>query len=477
MLMTELLFGAFFIIFLTYWINRWRNPKCNGVLPPGSMGLPLLGETLQLLIPRYSLDLHPFIRKRIQRYGPIFRSNVAGRPIVFTADPELNHYIFIQERRLVELWYMDTFSNLFVLDGESRPTGATGYIHKYMRGLFLTHFGAERLKDKLLHQIQELIHTTLQSWCKQPTIEVKHAASAVICDFSAKFLFGYEAEKSPFNMSERFAKFAESLVSFPLNIPGTAYHQSLEDREKVMKLLKNVLRERRNSTKKSEEDVLKQILDDMEKENFITDDFIIQILFGALFAISESIPMTIALLVKFLSAQPSVVEELTAEHEEILKNKKEKGLDSSITWEDYKSMTFTLQVINETLRIANVAPGLLRRTLRDIHYKGYTIPAGWTIMVLTSSRHMNPEIYKDPVEFNPWRWKDLDSQTISKNFTPFGGGTRQCAGAEYSRAFISMFLHVLVTKYRWKNVKEGKICRGPILRIEDGIHIKLYEKH
>ncbi|KDP29665.1 hypothetical protein JCGZ_18827 [Jatropha curcas] len=42
------------------------------------MGLPLLGETLQLLLPRYSLDLHPFIRKRIQRYGPIFRSNVAG---------------------------------------------------------------------------------------------------------------------------------------------------------------------------------------------------------------------------------------------------------------------------------------------------------------------------------------------------------------------------------------------------------------
>ncbi|XP_037491743.1 cytochrome P450 87A3-like [Jatropha curcas] len=98
-------------------------------------------------------------------------------------------------------------------------------------------------------------------------------------------------------------------------------------------------------------------------------------------------------------------------------------------------------------------------------------------MVLTSVLHMSPEIYKDPLEFNPWRWKDLDSQTISKNFTPFGGGTRQCAGADYSRVFLSMFIHVLVTKYRWRNIKGGKIRRDPHLRFEDGIHIKLYEKH
>lgn len=37
-------------------VNKWRNPKCNGVLPPGSMGFSLIGETLQLIIRSYSLD-------------------------------------------------------------------------------------------------------------------------------------------------------------------------------------------------------------------------------------------------------------------------------------------------------------------------------------------------------------------------------------------------------------------------------------
>ena len=58
---------AVVVIYLTYWLNKWSNPKCNGVLPPGSMGLPIIGESFQLNVRSYSLDVHPFIKKRAQR--------------------------------------------------------------------------------------------------------------------------------------------------------------------------------------------------------------------------------------------------------------------------------------------------------------------------------------------------------------------------------------------------------------------------
>ncbi|XP_050234752.1 beta-amyrin 16-alpha-hydroxylase CYP87D16-like isoform X1 [Mercurialis annua] len=463
------------IIYLTYWIKKWRNPKCIGVLPPGSMGLPIIGESLQLLIPNYSLDLHPFIKRRINRYGPIFRSNVAGHPIVFSADSEFNHYVVNQERRLVEFWYLDTYSKLFVLEGESSTSGATAYIHKYIRSLFLNHFGNEKLKENFLPQIQDVVNKILHSWSSQEFTEVKRSASSEFQAFTAKFLLGYDAEKSSYKMGESFAKFLETLLAFPLNIPGTPYRQSLEVKKKIMNTLENLLKERSNSTEETnEEDVLDHMLKDMEKEKFITKDFIIQVLFGSLFAVSESVPVIIALLFKFLSENPSVVEELMAEHEKILKSN---GSDSPITWDQYKSMKFTSHVIQETLRISNVTPGVMRRAIRDIQYKGYTIPAGWTIMLLASACHMNSETFKDPLVFNPWRWNDLDSKCISKNFTPYGGGTRQCAGAEYSKVFLSIFLHVLVTKYRWTYIKEGKLCRRPMLLFGDGIHIKLHEKN
>ncbi|KAM7503105.1 hypothetical protein LguiB_002009 [Lonicera macranthoides] len=36
---------------------------------------------------------------------------------------------------------------------------------------------------------------------------------------------------------------------------------------------------------------------------------------------------------------------------------------------------------------------------------GYTIPAGWTIMLANSAQQLNPNTFKDPLQFNPWRWK------------------------------------------------------------------------
>lgn len=120
------------------------------------------------------------------RYGPIFRTSLAGRPVVVSADPEFNSYLFQQEGRSVELWYLDTFSKIFVHEGDSK-TNAVGIVHKYVRSIFLNHFGAERLKEKLLPEIQEFVTKSLCSWSSQESVEVKHAGSVVNFYFSTYF--------------------------------------------------------------------------------------------------------------------------------------------------------------------------------------------------------------------------------------------------------------------------------------------------
>ena len=48
-----------------------------------------------------------------------------------------------------------------------------------------------------------------------------------------------------------------------------------------------------------------------------------------------------------------------------------------------------------------------------------------------------------------YKWnQDLDPLVGSKNFMPFGGEIRLCSGAEYIKAFMATFLHVLVSRYR-----------------------------
>uniref|UniRef100_A0A2N9F5T0 Cytochrome P450 n=1 Tax=Fagus sylvatica TaxID=28930 RepID=A0A2N9F5T0_FAGSY len=378
-------------------------------------------------------------------YGTIFRTSVAGRPVVMSTDLEFNHYIVNQEGRLVELWYLDSFAKLFTLEGENK-TNAVGLVHKYIRSLALDHFGAESLKEKLLPQIEEFVNKTLQTWSSQNSIEVKHAASVMVFDFSAKQFFSYDAEKSQTNMSEKFTNTLGGFMSFPLNIPGTAYHKCLKDQKEALNRLRKIVKAKIISPEKHRGDFLDQAINDMDKEKFLSEDFLVNLLFGLLFASFESVSAALSLTLKLLADHPAVLQELEAEHEAILKNRE--NPNSMLTWDEYKSMTFTLQVINEALRLGNVAPGLLRKALRDIEFKGYTIPSGWTIMLVNSALQVNPNTYKDPLAFNPWRWKELDPLVVSKNFMPFGGGIRQCAGAEYSKTFMATFLHVLVTKYR-----------------------------
>ncbi|MED6125434.1 hypothetical protein PIB30_068447 [Stylosanthes scabra] len=239
--------------------------------------------------------------------------------------------------------------------------------------------------------------------------------------------------------------------------------------------MRKVMEERRKSPVKKG-DFMEQVIKDMGVEPlYLTEDQVIYFTAGVWVATFVTNSIILSLIFKFLSDHPSVLEELRVEHEDILKSRD--GSGSNLTWDEYRSsMKLTNYVINEALRFSALFPGLLRKALSDIPVNGYTIPAGCCMLIVTPVLHMNPEIYKDPFTFNPWRWKELDALTVSKYFKPFGGGARQCPGADISRAFLAVFIHVLVTKFRWTKVKGGTLVRNPLLGFRDGVHVKIWEK-
>ncbi|OWM68303.1 hypothetical protein CDL15_Pgr004785 [Punica granatum] len=369
-----------------YRVNRWRNPKCNGRLPPGSMGLPLIGETIQFLIPSKSIDIPPFIKTRTMKYGPIFKTSLAGLPVVVSSDPEFNYYILQQEGKLVEFWYLDSFAKLIDVrglgrDGESTPLTSIGHIHKYMRNMVLSQIGAEALRERILPDMEETCQKALVDWSTKESLDVKKATSSVIFDFTAKLLFGFEPEK---NMSERFSYIFQGLLSFPLNIPGTVFHKCLKNQKMGLKLMKDLMDERRAMPEKHRGDFLDQILDGMKTESFMSDDFAVFAMFAILLASFEILSSSLTLALVFLTEQPMVVKELQKEHQEILQNRERR--EGGVTWKEYKSMNFTMQ--------------------------------------------------------------NLEPTVVAKSFIPFGGGARMCAGADFTKAFIAVFLHHLISKYR-----------------------------
>ncbi|KAK6262277.1 hypothetical protein QUC31_008093 [Theobroma cacao] len=474
------------VIFLgiALWIYNWRNPRCNGKLPPGSMGLPIVGESFQFFSPYTTSDVSPFIKKRMDRYGSLFRTSLVGRKIVVSTDPEVNRFIFQQEGRLVQTWYMDSFDDIV---GKENILSSHGFLHKYLRNLILNLFGSKSLKERLLSETEELTVKNLQLWSCEPGVELKQAMATMIYNFTVKKLFSCNDPRSAKKLRACYSAFLDGLISFPLNIPGTAYWKCLQGRNKAMKVIKSMLEERRASPKRQQKDFLDIVVEEMKKaETILSEQTALDLLFALPFAAFESASSAVVLALQYLRNNPLALAELTQEHEAILTERETK--DSGITWKEYKSMTFTHMVINETIRLGNIVPAIFRKVVKDVEVKGtfkstkpihlcYTIPAGWIILACTPAVHLNSEIYEDPLSFNPWRWKGRELNAGSKFFMGFGSGVRLCAGAEFVKLQMSIFLHHLVTKYRWTVIKEGDAARQPGLVFPEGFHVQISKKN
>ncbi|KAE8055261.1 hypothetical protein FH972_012112 [Carpinus fangiana] len=357
--------GALVIISITHWVYSWRNPRCKGKLPPGSMGLPLLGESLQFFSPNTSSDVPPFIKERVDRHGPIFRTNLVGRPVVISTDPDLNYFVFQQEGHLFQSWYPETFTEIF---GRQNVGSLHGFMYKYLKNMVLNLFGPESLK-KMLPEVEKSATRGLHRWSCEDAVELKDATASMIFDLTAKKLISYEADNSSENLRENFVAFIQGLISFPLDIPGTAYHKCLQGRKRAMGMLKRMLQERRAMHRKQQSDFFDYVLEELKKDGTIlTEEIALDLMFVLLFASFETTSLALTLAIKFLSDHPLVLKQLTEEHEAILNNRE--NADSGLTWKEYKSMTFTFQFINETVRLANIVPGIFRKALRDIQFKG-----------------------------------------------------------------------------------------------------------
>ncbi|KAL7214786.1 hypothetical protein ACSBR1_027049 [Camellia fascicularis] len=288
--------------------------------------------------------------------------------MVITADPKLNNYLFQQEGKEVELWYLDTFQKVFRLEGDEARPNAVGHIHKYVSGSFLTLFGVDSLRTKLLSEIETTVRTNIHRWSTQGTIDAKKEA-------------------------------ANDQAHSHINSEAIG----MLDKDKLEKLIRAMLKERIACPEEKKGDFLDHAVKDLNTDFFLTENFILSITVGALFATVESISTAMTLSFKLFAEHPWVVEDLVAEHDILLKNRENK--ESLLTWDEYKSITVTMHVINEVLRLGNVSPGILRRTLKDINYNGYTILAGWAIMIVTCTLQLNPNVFKDPLAFNLRRWK------------------------------------------------------------------------
>ncbi|HAA13684.1 MAG TPA: cytochrome P450, partial [Cytophagales bacterium] len=87
-------------------------------VPPGSKGLPLVGETMEFV-----KDPHAFVMNRMEKHGPVFRTSLLGSNMVFLVGSEANRWIYEGEDKRVENRWSSAISQLLGNKGVAMING------------------------------------------------------------------------------------------------------------------------------------------------------------------------------------------------------------------------------------------------------------------------------------------------------------------------------------------------------------------
>lgn len=111
-------------------------------------------------------------------------------------------------------------------------------------------------------------------------------------------------------------------------------------------------------------------------------------------------------------------------------------------------LTYTEQVINESLRLYSPIHSISRIALEDDILGGYAIPAGSTIYVSLHATHRLPAHWPDPDRFDPERFAVEPCERRPRfAFIPFAAGHRNCIGGSMAMTELKLAVALLARRY------------------------------
>ena len=396
-------------------------------LPPGSDGLPLLGETLS-----FAKNPFRFIEERLAAHGRSFRTNVLGRKTVVVAGADAAGRFIDSNVVMREGSMPPHVQELF--GGRSLPL-LDGDVHAARKRVVLQAFTHEALAA-YLPSIESTVERYFAQWSGAGEIrwldEMKRLSIEVICSTIAGLAPGEEMDR----LRNDYDVLTRGFATLPINFPGTPYRNALKARDRILAVLRRIVRERRA---KPVDDGLSRILaaagtsvgdDDLalELHHIVIAGFIV---YGLLVA-----------LVRELTDHPEVRARIEVPR-------------GPLTLESLASMHYLLQVVNEVKRLAPVVPVIFGKSRTEFEFDGMTVPAGWMVLWAVNPSHVGHGVYDDPRRFDPDRFSPAraEDRRHEHAFAPQGAGPvtgHRCPGLDFATYFMAVFAVVLLRGHTWE---------------------------
>jgi cytochrome P450 len=429
--------------------------------PPGSLGLPFVGEAMKFLE-----DPFAFTLSRTRKHGNVWKTRILGDTVVFFAganafsafmDPDNFTRDNGSPRFLQEILHPDAVP---FIDGDR---------HAVRKQLLLSAFTPAAI-DSYLPAMFRVFERFATKWSAAGDRAIAADLSQLGFDLANTLFAAADPAISNEAVCADFTTCNRGTFSPPINLPFTSYGKAIRARDRLRAYIKQAV---------AASDGAGTALGMLKTargpagQALSTDEIEIELL-HFFFAAHGAITAALAWLLVVLGQHPDLAARLRSEADPVLAAA---GVPSLAQTEQ---LAAARAVSREVLRAYPIVPTtFIGVAKRDLEVDGYAIKAGWKGAGAIWATLQDGTQFTDPTTFNSDRLADPTMKALPAHaWVPMGAGGHRCAGYALVNAVLPAFLGWFVKHYDLalpaQDVSPGRGALGPLPA--DGLWVSITER-
>ncbi|KAL7750809.1 Lanosterol 14-alpha-demethylase [Sorochytrium milnesiophthora] len=438
-------------------------------LPPTVPHLvPFIGSMIS-----YGMRPLDFLREQRERHGDCFTFTMWGRKMTYVMGAEGNNFLF--NAKLAHVSAEDAYRSL------TKPVFGDDVVYDVHNAVLMEQkkFVKGGLSNENLRAYVGMIQSETEEYFKRwdgtdGMAELSRALAELTIMTASCCLLGKEIRAQ---LDETVAELYHHLDQGfqPINflfesLPLPSYRRRDIAQQKMANLFLNIIKERRQTGRMDNQDVLQSLMEAEYKNGQpFSDKEAAHLMIALLMAGQHTSSTTGTWCLSYLTANPAIVDDLIAEMQSVL------GDDmQGLTFEKLKQLELLDACIRETLRLRPPIIVIMRKVIQPVQFRDYVIPAGHYLCASPAISQLDPAAYPDPMTFNPYRWLNKDDAKMTEqrklenetgedfgwgavggsaksNYLPFGAGRHRCIGEPFAyvqlKTIIATFLREFSVRF------------------------------